>query len=90
MGREVVGLVGDDDPGDEVGEERCAAAEEDEHDEEHADQSDVPAEVLGEAGADSADHAAVERAHDARWRGVRLRGRDRRSGDGLAAVTAES
>ncbi len=63
--RHGVGGFGDDDPGDEVGEE-SAAAEEDAKDENEADDGDVPAVVLGDAGADAGDHAVVMRAVETR------------------------
>jgi hypothetical protein len=87
---EEVGLLGDDDPGDQVGEDRRAAAEDHQHDEQDADQRYVPAKVLGEAGADSAEDASVVRAVDALLWGVGLRWRRvGRRRNGLAAVAAK-
>jgi len=64
VGGKSVGLFGDDDPGDEVG-DGADAGEAGDDGGEDADYGDVPAVLLREGGADSGDHAVVARAHKA-------------------------
>ena len=52
------GLVGDDDQGDDVGQDRRAAHEEQGHGDQ-ADDDRVDLEVFGDAAADPAEHAVL-------------------------------
>ena len=84
-----VGGFGDDDPEDEVGD--GADAGEQGHERcDDADEVEVPAVVVGEAGADSGDHAVVARARE--LAGVRVIARRgwRSGGDGGSAGRAEA
>ncbi len=64
VGGKSVGLFGDDDPGDEVG-DGADSGEAGDDGGEDADGSDVPAILLREGSADTGDHAVVAWAHEA-------------------------
>src|SRR5579862_3806910 len=77
--RHILGLLRDDDPGNDVGEN--AAAAEEGHDEPHdAHDGHVDIEVLGKAGADAGNLAVGARAHQLMAPGNRS--------DALAAIGA--
>jgi hypothetical protein len=75
---QLVGSVGDDDPGGEVGEGYGADGAEEKDYGDKAHDRDIPAIFEGEGGADTGDEAVVARTHErAAGRGHLLEGRAR-------------
>lgn len=67
-----VGLFRNDNPGRDVGNGSDAAGADGKEDGDHADQTDVPAVVLGQARADAGDHARVTGPAEAARGSVRV------------------
>src|SRR5579872_1483124 len=72
-------LLGHDDPEDDVSQQTRSAAEDGEQNGNDADPDHVPRVGVGEALANAGDHTSGSRAHQARYRLLRVRGGRRSS-----------